>query len=82
MIGFIGTSVTISLNYSQYNAIDDFRNLQFIVAYILGFSIFVRRLLATDLNTGTSTYEVFVPFLVQSPRNLGTQLKPHNSLRT
>jgi hypothetical protein len=44
----------------------------------VGFSVFTSRLLATDLNTKTNTsnhYEVFFPFLVQSPWNLGTQLK-------
>jgi hypothetical protein len=51
---------------------------QFTVAHALGFSVFTSRLLATYLNTETSTsnhYEVFLPFLVQSPWNLGTQLK-------
>jgi hypothetical protein len=77
MIGFISTSVTSSLNHTQYNAIADLHNLQFTVAHALGFSVSTSRLLARDLNTGTSTsnhYEVFLPFLVQSPRNLGTQV--------
>jgi hypothetical protein len=54
-------------------------NLQFTVACSLRFFVFTSRVLATDLNTETSTsshYEVFLPFLVQSPWNLGTQLKP------
>jgi hypothetical protein len=78
MIGFISTSVTISLNYNQYSAIADLHNFQFTVAHALGFSAFTSRLLATDLNTETSTSnhcELFLPFLVQSPWNLGTQLK-------
>jgi hypothetical protein len=78
MIGFIGTSVTISLNYNYYSAIADLHTFQFRVARSLGFSVFTGRFLATDLNAETSTsshYEVFLPFLVQSPWNLGTQLK-------
>jgi hypothetical protein len=78
MIGLIGSSFTMSLNYSQYRGIADLHNLQFTVVHALGFSVSTSRLLATDLNTETSTanhYEVFFPFLVQSPWNLGTQLK-------
>jgi hypothetical protein len=66
VIGFISTSVTFSLIF------------QSTVVHALGFSVFTSRLLATDLNTETSTsnhYEVFLPFLVQSTWNLGTQLK-------
>jgi hypothetical protein len=77
MIGFISTSVTISLNYNQYSAIADLHTFQFIVAHTLGFSVSTCRLLATDLNTEiiTSNHsEVFLPFLVQSSWNLGTQL--------
>jgi hypothetical protein len=78
MIGVIDTSVTISFNYNYYSAIADLHNLQFTVAHALGFPVFISRLLATDLNTESSTsnhYEVFLPFLVQSPWNLGTQLE-------
>jgi hypothetical protein len=78
MIGFIGTSVTISLNYNYYGAIVDLHNLQFTVAHALGFSVSTSRLLATDINTDNITsnhYEVFLPFLVQSTWNLGTQLR-------
>jgi hypothetical protein len=78
MIGFIGTSVTSSLNHTYYSAIADLHTFQFTVAHALGFSVFTSHLLATDLNTETSTsnhYEVFLSFLVQSPWNLGTQLK-------
>jgi hypothetical protein len=73
MIGFISTSVTISLNYNQYSAIADLHTSQFTVAHALGFSVSTSRLLATDLNTETSTsnhYEVFSPLPVQSPWNL------------
>jgi hypothetical protein len=69
MIGFIGTSVTLSLNYSQYSDIADLHNLQLTVIQTLGFSVFTSYLLATDLNTETSAsahYEVLLPFLVQS----------------
>jgi hypothetical protein len=72
MIGFIGTSLTISLNHTYYNTITNLHTFQFTVAHTLSC------LLATDLNKETSTsnnYEVFLPFLVQSPWNLGTQLK-------
>jgi hypothetical protein len=70
MIGFVGTSVTSSLNHTYFSAIADLHNLQFTITHALGFSVFISRLLATDLNTETSTsnhYEVFLPFLVQSP---------------
>jgi hypothetical protein len=69
MIGFIGISGTVSLNYNQYRAIANLHNLQFTVAHELGFSAFTSRLLATDLNTETSTsdhYEVFSLFRLQS----------------
>jgi hypothetical protein len=48
------------------------------VAHTLGFLAPTSCLLATDLNKESSTtnhYEVFLPFLVQSPWNLGIQLK-------
>jgi hypothetical protein len=73
MIGF-----TVSLTYNEYSAIADLHNFQFTVTHALGFSVSTSRLLATDLNTKTSAsnpYEVFLPFLVQSCWNLGTQLK-------
>jgi hypothetical protein len=69
MMGFIGTSVTISLNYIQYSAIADLNNLQFILAHALGFSVSTSRLLVRDLNTETVTsnyYEVFLSILLQS----------------
>jgi hypothetical protein len=72
MIGFIGTSVTISLNYKPYSAIADLHTFQFTVIHALGFSVSTNRLLATDLNTGIITsnhYEVFLSFLLQSPWN-------------
>jgi hypothetical protein len=78
MIGSVSTSVTISLNYNQYRAIADLHTFQLTVAHALGFAVFIGRLLATDLNTETSISnhnEVFLPFLVQSPCNLRTQLK-------
>jgi hypothetical protein len=70
MTGFIGTSVTIYLNYNQYIAFGDLHTFQFTVAHALEFSVSTSRLLATDLNTETVTsnhYEVFLPFPVQSP---------------
>jgi hypothetical protein len=66
-----------SLSITLITALSLIYIFQFTVAHTLGFS-FTGRLLATDLNTKTSTsnhYEVFLPFLVQSPWNLGTQLK-------
>jgi hypothetical protein len=66
MIGFIGTSVTISLNYNSYNAVADLLNLQFTVPHALGFSISTSRCWVPDLNTGTITsnhYEVFLSSL-------------------
>jgi hypothetical protein len=70
MLGFTGTLVTISLNHNQYSAIADLDTYQFTVAHALGFSVCTSRPPATDLNTETNTsnhYEVFLPFLVQSP---------------
>jgi hypothetical protein len=70
MIGFIGTLVTISLNYNQYSTIGNLHTFQFTVAHALEFSVSTSCLLAMDLNTETITsnhYEVFLPFLVQSP---------------
>jgi hypothetical protein len=49
MIGFIGTSVTISLNYNQYNTIADLHTFQFTVTHALGYSLFTSRLLVTEL---------------------------------
>jgi hypothetical protein len=69
-IGFIGTSVTVSLNYNQFRAIANLHTFQFMVAHALGFSVPTSRLLAKDFNTETITsnhYEVFLPFLIQSP---------------
>jgi hypothetical protein len=77
MIGFIGISVTSSLNHTYCRAIADLQNLQFTFSHALGFSVFSSRLLATDLNTETSTsslYKVFL-FFIQSPWDLETQLK-------
>jgi hypothetical protein len=67
MIGFISTSLTIYFNYNQYSAIADLHTFQFTAAHALGFSVSTSRLLATYLNTETSTsnhYEVSLPFLV------------------
>jgi hypothetical protein len=74
MIGFTRTSVTNSLNYSQYSAIADLHTFQFTVAHALGFSVSTNRPMATDLKIETGT-SIFLPFLVPSPWNLGTQLK-------
>jgi hypothetical protein len=49
MIGFIGTSVIIPLNYIQYSAIADLHNLQFTVTHGLGFSALTSRLLVSEL---------------------------------
>jgi hypothetical protein len=77
MFGFIGTSVTISLNYNYQSSIADLHNLQFTVAHALGVSVSTSRLLATDLNTeiiASNHYEVSLPFLVPSSWILGSQL--------
>jgi hypothetical protein len=47
MIGFIGTSLIICLNYNEYSAIVDLHTLQLTVAHALGFSVFTSRLLVT-----------------------------------
>jgi hypothetical protein len=65
----------------KYSAIADLQNFQFTFAHALGFSVSISRLLATDLNTGTSTsshYEVLL-FHLQSLWNFGTK---HSSGRT
>jgi hypothetical protein len=49
MIGFIGTSVIISVNYNQYSAIADLHNLQFTVTHALGFSVFSSCVLVMEL---------------------------------
>jgi hypothetical protein len=49
MVGFIGISVTISINYNQYSAIADLHNLQFTVTHAIGFSVFISRLLVMEL---------------------------------
>jgi hypothetical protein len=68
-IGFIGTSVTVSLNYNQYSSIADLHTFQSTVAHALGFSVFASHLLTTDLNTETSTsnhHKVFLLFRLPS----------------
>jgi hypothetical protein len=58
MIGFIGTLVKpllITLKYRKYSAIANLHTLDITAAHALGFSVFTSRLLATDLNTETST---------------------------
>jgi hypothetical protein len=88
MFGFIGTSVTASLNYNQYSTIADLHTFQFTVAHALWFSVSASRLLATDLNAETITwnhYEVFLLFrllhsVLHRPNLYSTNL--HSSLRT
>jgi hypothetical protein len=66
------------LQYCNQQSAIDVHTFKFTVAQALGFSVSTSRLLATDLNTETSTsnhYEVFLSFLVQPPWNSGTQLK-------
>jgi hypothetical protein len=80
MFGFISTSVTSYLNHTYYSTIADLHNVQFTVALALRFSVSISRLVATDLNTETSTSDhygvFFLPFLIQSTWSLGTQVKP------
>jgi hypothetical protein len=69
MIGFIGTSVTVSLSYNQYSAVVDLHTFQFTVAHALSFTVSTSLLLATDLKAENSTsnhYEVFLLFRLQS----------------
>jgi hypothetical protein len=51
MIGFIGTSAAISVNYNQYSAIAGLYNLQFTVTHAVGFLVITSRILATELKT-------------------------------
>jgi hypothetical protein len=55
MIVFIITLIISYLNYNQYSAVADLHASQSTVAHTLGFPVFTSRLLATDLNTESST---------------------------
>jgi hypothetical protein len=49
---------TLTRNYAyiqQYSAISHLHHLQFTIAHALGFSLSTSRLVATDLNTETTT---------------------------
>jgi hypothetical protein len=62
----------------NYIAIAILHTFQSTTAHALEFLVFTSRILATDLSTKTSASnhcEVFLLFLLQSPWNLGTQLK-------
>jgi hypothetical protein len=62
--------LTPSPIHKQYSAIADLHAFQFTVAHALGFPVSTSRCLVADLNIGTITsnhYEVFLPFLLQSP---------------
>jgi hypothetical protein len=48
MTGFIGTSVTVSLNYNYYSASPDLHSIYFTVTHALGFSFFTS-LVVTEL---------------------------------
>jgi hypothetical protein len=65
MIGFIGTSVAICLNYNQYSAITDLHTFQFTVAHTLGFSVSTSRLLATVSTQERSLQITMKSFLIQ-----------------
>jgi hypothetical protein len=58
MSGYIGTSVTSSLNHTQLQRYCYSKHFQFAVAHALGFSVFISRLLATDLNIEISTSNI------------------------
>jgi hypothetical protein len=76
MIGFISTLYTSSLNHIKYSDIAELHNFQFTVAHVVGLAVFTSHLMATDLNTETSTsnhHEVFLLFRLQSLWNLGTK---------
>jgi hypothetical protein len=49
MIGFIDTLYTQLGTTDNYSAIADLHTLPFIVTHALGFSVFISRILATDL---------------------------------
>jgi hypothetical protein len=76
MIGFIGISVTSSLNHTQLQCYCYSTHFQFTIPHALGFLVSTGCLLATDLNTETITSnqnEVFLSLLLQS-------ICTHNSL--
>jgi hypothetical protein len=63
---------TFSFNYNQYSAIANLHTFQFTAEHALEFSVSISRCLVADLNTGNITlnhYEIFLPFLLQSPWN-------------
>jgi hypothetical protein len=80
MIGFIGTSVSISLNYNQYSAITDLHTFQFTVAHALGFSVSTSHLLCNGSQHGNWHFKSLWSLLDIScsitlePRNL-TELR-------
>jgi hypothetical protein len=90
MIGFIGTSITSSLNHTQlqrYRSIAT--HFQFTVAWALGFSVFNSSLLATNLSTRSLSLQitmkssccfVFNHSVLLCPNVYSTNL--HNSLTT
>jgi hypothetical protein len=51
MVGFIGTSVTVSLNHPYYNAVANLHSLQLLNTNLLSLLplVFTIRFLATDL---------------------------------
>jgi hypothetical protein len=68
------TSIKISLNYNEYSAIADLHTFQFTVARALVFSVFTSRLVATDLNTETSTSNHYELSMLFRPKSLCTPL--------
>jgi hypothetical protein len=76
--GLLESWLQVFLITFKYSTIADSHDFLFTVAHELGFSAFTSRLLATDLNTETSTsnhYEVFLLLRLQLLWNLG----PKNS---
>jgi hypothetical protein len=70
MILFISTSLQDLLITIKYSAIVNLHNFHFTVARALGFSVFTRRLLATNLNTeinSSNHYNVFLLFVLHRP---------------
>jgi hypothetical protein len=70
MIEFTDPSVTIYLNYKPYSAIADLHTSQFTAAHPLGFSVSItRRTSSQHRNYHFKSLEVFLSFLLQTPRN-------------
>jgi hypothetical protein len=87
MIGFIDTLYTVLGTRGNYSAIADLHTLQFNVTHALGFSVFISRILATDLSESHCHFKShmecsfhslipFLPFFLNHLRLPSPELDP------